>query len=267
MEYLVNTSGKVSKFHSKAYVVKANSEQEAQEIAKQNFKKEFDCIKINTKTQSCTRTKRAIVACILMVTAIIISLFDYPYVDKFLFFFSKTENFSMAPQMTSCILAIIFYAIYIIRFKGIERTVGSRIDIAFTVISVLLLSSVFQLILGAETLKLLWIIPLPSSYIVLVITIIASLLGVKLVSAGCMAFIAITAVSNLSVASVAMGFWGVVYVMCAFVGILLYLSVEPAVLESFSQIKESFSKTFNKVKNDFEEAKDEAKTIVDKVSE
>lgn len=264
-QYLVHTSGEVSKFHNKAYVIKATSEQEAQEIAKQSFKQEFDCIKFNAEVQSYARTKRAVAACILMLIAIVISLFDYNYESKVLFLIPKIVEFSIAPQMTSCIFAIIFYAIYVIRFKGIERTIGTYIDIAFTVISVLLLSSVFQLILGTEDLKLFWFIPLPNSYTVLVITIIASLFGIKLVSAGCMAFIAITAVSNLSVANEAMECWGVIYVICAFIGILLYLSVEPAILESLPELKNSFSNTFRIVKKDFSEAKNEAKTIINNI--
>ena len=262
MEFLVHTSGEVSSFHNKTYVVKARSEEEAQKIAKQNFKNEFDCKKIHTEARSYARTGRAIAAAALMLIAIVISFFDYPYEDTILFFISTERTFSFAPSMQSCIFAIIFYISYVIRFKGILRSVSTFTDVAFCVLSVLLLSSVFELILTTDNLKFLWLIRLPDPYIVLVITIITSLFGVKLLSALSMAFIAITAVSNILVANEAMKFVGVIYVLCAFVGILLYLSIEPAVLEAFPMIQSSFSRMFRRTKKDFSDARSEADAII-----
>lgn len=265
MEYLVHTSGRISNFQDKAYVVKASSEQEAKKIAKENFEREFDCIEINAEAKSYKRTKRAIMACVLMLVAVVISLFTFKSQERILFFFSKSVEFSIAPRMDSCVFAVIFYAVYAIRFKGIERTVGTHIDIVLTVITILLLSSVFQLILSTDNLKLFWFIDCPKPGVVLAITIIASLFGIKLMSACCMAFIAITAVSNLSNASNAMGIWGIIYVMCAFIGFLIYLSIEPSILEAFSEIKNSFSNQFKVAKNDFYVAKTETNAIVNKV--
>lgn len=264
MEYLVHTSGEVSTTQRKTYVVSAPSQQEAQDIAIHSFQAEFDCVRVDVEAQSFTRTKNSIAACVFMLIAIIISLFSFPYHKTFLFF-SIPDTFSIAPQPLSSVFSIIFYSIFVIRFKGIRRSVGSVIDISFTILSVLLLSSVFQSILTAKNLRLLGFIPVPDPKIILIIAIAASLLGVKLVSAGCMVFIAIAAVSNLDVAGQAMGFWGVLYIMCAFIGILLYLSVEPAVLEALPQIKNSFSKTSKHISNDFTEAKKEAKSLVDAI--
>lgn len=265
MEYLVHTSGKVSKFHNKTYLVKATSKQEAQEIAKQSFQKEFNCNEIDAETQSYARTKCATVACILMFIAIVISLLDYPYEENFLFFFHKQEVFSFAPDMVSTLYAIIFYSIFAIRFKGIKRTVETPIDIAFATLSILLLSSLFQLILNTENFKILGFVEAPDPQKVLIITFFSSLFGIKLVSAGCMVFVAFLAVSNFSAANQAMEFWGVIYVMCAFFGIIFSLSVEPAILEAIPQIKNSFANTFKNAERDFLEAKREAKTVIDKI--
>lgn len=257
----MHTRGEVSKFHNKTYVVKAGSEQEAQEIARKSFEREFDCINISTETKSYTRTKRAIFACIFMFIAVVISFGTF---ESKIFFGLIEKKFYIGPSMRSCIMAIAFYCIYVIRFKGIKRSVGSAFDIVFTILSVLLLSSVFQLIL-ADDVKLFGLIPLPGSYTVLIITIAASLLGVKLVSAGCMIFIALAAISNIEIAEKAMAVAGVIYVMCSFVGILLYVSVEPAIIEGIPQIKNSFATAFKIAKNDFSDAKNEAKTIIDKI--
>ena len=70
-----------------------------------------------------------------------------------------------------------------------------------------------------------------------------------------MAFIALVAVSNILVANEAMKIWGVVYVLSAFMGILLYLSIEPAVLESFPKIRKSFSNMFKATKKEFVEGR------------
>lgn len=264
MEFLVHTSGEVYDIQNKTYVIKASSESQAVEIAKQNFKKEFNCTQINTETQSLKRTKRTFAAGILMFVAIVISLFTYTYKDTFLFF-SIEREFSFAPSMQSCILAIIFYASYVIRFKGIARTVATTTDIIFCVLSILLLSSVFELILTTDNLNLLGFIPLPDSLIILIFTIIFSLLGIKLLSVLCMIFIALTAVSNISIANEAMGFLGVIYILCSFMGLLLYLSIEPTVLEALPKIQKSFSGIFKSVKKDFSDARNEADSIVSNV--
>ena len=256
MRYLVHTSGQVAEPHSKAYVVKAGSAEEAAEVARQNFQQEFGCENVEAAVQKNPITKRAIAALVLMLIAILISLKDFQ-IEKGIWIWKKTEEFLITPDMRSCIFAIFFYAIYIVRFKGVKRTLETPMDIAFTVLSIFLLSSVFQLLFKGGF-KLFGFIQIPwlAPDKLFVIVVIASLLGVKLVSAICLALIMLAAFCNISTANEAMGTWGVVYVMCAFMGILFYLSVEPAVLEAFPQIRGSFVKTAKTVQNDFSGAKE-----------
>ena len=176
MEYLVHTSGEVAQFHNKAYVVKASSEQEAQEIAKKNFGKEFNCVKINAEAQSYTRTRRSIAACILMLIAIVIACFPF---DPG--WWSKPKTF-LRPDMYSCVWAIVFYCVYVIRFKGIQRTVETPIDIIMCLFVVVLLSTFFKMLLhGPEVFG----IEIFSPNKFLIIACFASLLGIKIVSVGC----------------------------------------------------------------------------------
>lgn len=262
MEYLVHTGGEVTTFQNKSYVINAKSEADALEIAKENFGSEFNCEEFSVLTQTYTRKKRAVFACILMIIAIIIACIPF---DSGWWIF-KTKQTFLKPNLESCLWAIGFYSIFVIRFKGIKRTVATPLDIVMCVLTVLLLSTLFSMLLDAPSVLGLEVI---SPVMLLVIACIGSLLGVKLVSAICLSLVIIIAVSNISLASNAMDLWGVVYAMCSFVGVLLYLSVEPSVLEALPQVKKSFSKTLKTVKNDFVEAGEEGKvltkTIMDKL--
>ena len=266
-EYLVHTSGEISTYQNKAYAIRAESQQEAEATARRSFEREFDCISIETQAQSYTRTKRAVAACILMLAAILLSLGNYSYIKDGGWFRKDTViTVALKPEMTSTLFAIVFYSIFVIRFKGIRRVTETKIDIAFTVLSVLLFSTMFRLILGGENLNLFGLIKLPDPKVAILIAIFASLLGVKLVSVGCMFFVAFAALSNLMNADKAMGLWGVAYIMCSFLGILLCLSVEPAVLEALPQIKNSFVRMGGAAKKELADAKGQTKAIADKLS-
>ena len=64
MQYLVHTSGNVVDFHEKAYIVNAESKEDAQEIAKSNFMEEFYVVDDNVCVKSYKRRYKAILACI-----------------------------------------------------------------------------------------------------------------------------------------------------------------------------------------------------------
>lgn len=122
MQYLVHTSGEVLNRCTKAYVIKASSKEEAQEIAVRNFDEEFSVAESNIFVKPYRRTDKAILAYIFMLIPILLSCVNWK---------NGHETISIQPDYISCFYAILFYSAFIVRFKGIQRTLGSWIDIVF----------------------------------------------------------------------------------------------------------------------------------------
>lgn len=264
MQYLVNTCGEISQTKTKSYIVDAKSESEAEVIAKKMFVNDYSVIDENiiySKTYDKDRTKKVILACILMFVAVVISCWTWN-VD-FFWSFVKPKKISVAPNMISCILSCLFFSSYVVRFKGIRRTVAAKTDIILSILIILLISSFLQIILTANNLRLLGIIPLNfmNPEVLLIVGVILSWLGMKFLSVVIFALIALMAVSNVIQLSDAMGLWGVVYVMCAFMGILMWLSVEPCIMEAMPKFKNDLLRGYSKIKHDIAETKEEIKNI------
>ena len=254
MQYVVHTSGEVLNRREKAYVIKAPSKEKAREIAKEQFSEDFLVIDGDIDIRPYRRTCRAIMAYIFMLIPIGLSFVNWK-VDH--------ETESMRPDSISCLYAILLYSAFIIRFKGIQRTVGSWIDIGFCIITVLLISSFIQTLLVTKTFNIFWIKEISiNTNIVLPVAILLSWLGLKVVSAVCMAGVGLLAIFNIASLSEAMGsVYGPIYIICAFMGILFYLSIEPMVVEHWPYFKKSVKHGANYMKRDFVEAGNSVKKI------
>ena len=254
MQFLIHTRGNALNVYDKAYVVNASSESEAKKIAVSSFEDEFGVFSDSITTQSFKRTGKSIMAYICMLIPIILSLINWK---------NGHDTYSISPNLLSCIYSAAFYAVFVIRFKGIHRTVCSWIDIIFSVLIILLMSSFIQLILVEKTVNLLGIVKFPiDAKTIIPIAIVLSWCGLKLVSVICIAGVGILALFNVEALSSAMGMiWGPVYVLSSFMGIMLYLSVEPVMVETVSCLKNSTIHSINYVKNDFMQAKTSVKNL------
>ena len=254
MQFLIHTKGNTLDICNKAYVVNAHSETEAKEIAVASFEDEFGVFADSITTQSFKRTKKSIMAYIFMLIPILLSLINWK---------NGHDTYSIGPSLVSCLYSVAFYAAFIVRFKGIHRTVGSWIDITFSILMILLLSTFIQTILVEKTINLFWMTQLTiDAKIILPIAIILSWLGLKLVSIICIASVGILALFNITALSSAMGMiWGPLYVISSFMGIMLYLSVEPVMFETVSHLKKSIIRSIDYTKNDFIQAKSSVKNL------
>ena len=71
-----------------------------------------------------------------------------------------------------------------------------------------------------------------------------------------MACVLLTALLNISALNDAMGgIWGAMYIICAFVGLMLYLSVEPAFPETMFHIRKATMKSLSYIGSDVAQAK------------
>lgn len=230
MQYLVQVSGDVLEKQSKSYAVAADSKEAAQEIAAENFRKEFYVGHDEVSVSLNKRTFHALVSFILISVPILLSFIGWK---------DGHDTIKISPDYVSCFYGVLIYSSFIVRFKGIRRTVGSWIDIGFCILIVLLLSTFIKTILVNKTLSFLGFIDIPiSTNALLLIAILLSWFGMKLISLACMGIVVIAALFNISALNQAMGsFFGPMYVICSFVGILFYLSVEPACFDALNQAK------------------------------
>lgn len=259
MQYLVHTSGNVVDFHEKAYIVNAESKEDAQEIAKSNFMEEFYVVDDNVCVKSYKRRYKAILACIFMMIPVFLSFINWKI---------GHDTVSIQPNYISCLYAVILYSSYIVRFKGIRRTVGSWIDIGLSIILILLLSSFIRTILVIKYINILGIKKIViDTNIILPITILLSWCGLKFFSILSMACVGILAMFSISELNEAMaGIAGPAYIICAFIGILIYLSIEPAMFEMSTNLKKSIVGGVDHLKRDLIYAEKEVKKFNDLAS-
>ena len=250
MEYITKVCGEVASSHVKAYAVDANSEEEAIKVAKQNFQNEYltngNVVVIE---KPYTRKKRSIIAIVAMIIPILLSLISWK---------NGHNTISISPNLISCIFGVLIYSAFVIRFKGIQRTVRSTYDILFAIISVILISTFISIILVNKQISLLgglFKIPVDSMTI-LVVAVILSWVGLKLVSLVCLGAILLPALNNIIGLNAAMGtLWGSIYIISSFLGVLMYASVEPAFMDTRRSLLNFTKKSINHINNDFIEAK------------
>jgi len=259
MQYLVYSKGKIVENQDKAYVVKAESAEEARNIAKEAFAEEYCVIDEDIYTKPYKRTRNAILAFVFMAISIFLSFIDWKV---------GHETVKISPDYMSCVYALLFYTAYIVRFKGFMRTVGSWIDIGFCATFTLLLASFIRTLMGVTNISILGLFEIKfDSSIIFPVAILFSWLGLKLMSVLSIACIGILALFNITALNEAMGnVWGPVYVLCAFIGTILYCSVEPALVEGLPHLGKNIGQGVVHMGNDFSAATETVRKVGKSVS-
>lgn len=259
MQYVVQVSGEVLDKQNKAYIVDSKTVEEAQLIATQTFCDDFAIESDAVYVKSHKRTYKAITAFIFMLVPILLSLIGWK---------NGHDTISISPDYLSCLYGVLIYAAFVVRFKGIQRTVSSWIDILFCVFTVLLLSTFVKTILVTKTISLLGLTYITiSTNVVLPVAIILSWLGLKVVSLVCMGGVAIIALFNITALNTAMGtVFGPLYIICSFIGIMMYLSVEPAFVETLLQVRNIATRGLHRLSGDVSYAKAKAINVKTAIS-
>lgn len=249
-KYIVPVTGSVPERKTTSYLVRACSQDDARRIAEGKFSEEFGTFGESPSALD-NRTPRAIAACILMSIAIGLSYINWAH---------GHDLISISPSLTSCLISLILYTSYVIRFKGVHKIVISKSDIALCLCVILLFASFIQALLTGEIISIPKIPFLTSgisinSYHVLFAAVALSWIGVKIVSAACFLLVGIAAFTNIMTLSDSMGpLFGPLYCLSSFFGLMFYISVEPAASEAIYHIKASAPAAKKYVENDFHQA-------------
>ena len=246
MQYVVQVSGEVLDKQNKAYVVDSKTAEEAQRIATQTFCEDFAIESDAVYVKSHKRTYKAITAFIFMLVPILLSFIGWK---------NGHDTISISPDYLSCLYGLLIYAAFVVRFKGIQSTV-------------LLLSTFVKTILVTKTISLLGLTDITiSTNVVLPVAIILSWLGLKVVSLVCMGGVAIIALFNITALNTAMGtIFGPLYIICSFIGIMMYLSVEPAFVETLVQVRNVAARGLHRLSGDVSYAKAKAINVKTAIS-
>lgn len=257
MQYLVHTKGIVAEDKSKSYIIAANEEKTAQEIAKKYFAEENYSVGDEILVRVHKRTATAIASYVLLLIPILLSFINWKV---------GHDTVSIMPDLISTLCAVGLYSSYIVRFKGVHRTVGSWIDIVFCVLLILLISSFIKIIMFEKVFELFFLDFSINTTVIVIGAIVLSWIGLKLISVLCMICIVLIAMANIISLNAAMGgAIGTAYIICSFLGILLYLSIEPAVYDTIPYIRKSIRIGKNRIHNDFIDAGNSVKQTIGKI--
>ena len=257
-QYLVQMSGEVVERQNKMYTINAKNKEDAEKIAQEMFSSEYYTVEESICIESEKTNVQVVIAIVCMIISLFYSIINWKVGRK---------TISIAPDALSFTYAALIYAAFVIRFKGIRRTMSSWTNIISCILVILVLASLMQIILVNKTITIFGFIKIPiETKILLPLAILFSFIGVKIVYVVLIAFILLMAFCNMGQLNEAMGnLNGVIYMLTTFMGLLAYLSYEPVCLEATQSFKKSVYKGLSYTKNDFIEARGTVKGIANKI--
>ena len=257
MQYLVSTKGNIIKNEQQTYVVTAKNKQEAIKNATGLFAAEYEIYDADVSVSTPkARTLWSLLSSLLMCVTVFLSFIKWTF---------GHERFYIYPDLRSGLLAMLFYATYLIRFKGVKNIPNSNwVDFISCPLTVLTFSALFNTFLYKD-----FSIPIFNTEVgglfLLILGIIFSLCGLKPLSILTMIFTCLSAIINFETLSKAMGFWGFVFIFCAIMGLLVKASIEPAFYELFPALLRISNKLTVSFTNDLLEAKEDVNKITSNV--
>jgi hypothetical protein len=205
-------------------------------------------------------SKKKKAAIVLMVIPVFISFTqEFSYTKTVFFFFRSTTNYSIAPSLISALAGIFLYLSIVVR--GRINLFSNVYETVIVVLNILFCASFLEMFFPKEP----WNIPLLniSSQAFLVIAIIFSWIGMRSFAGFIWIGLFLMALSRIVGLNMAMGLWGVVYIMTAFVSIGLQLKDHVHLLSDF---KNDFIGITSRIAEDSKLSISETKKAVKKVA-
>lgn len=247
-EYLVKTQGYIITDKSENYIINAENEEKARVQAENIFKNDYVLVDDNINFSiECRKDRYLLISALGLFIAVVFAYLDW---------YNNLEVFSMRPHLLTTIYGTIFYTSFIVRFKGIKNVFLSKFDLIISVLMILVISSLFEIILGSHEVEFLFFKATIDPNIIIILALVLSWLGMKIVSVGCYFFVAILTLNNIFNLSVAMGpICGPLFIILTYVSIGIYVACDPALLNVFPSIFNASKKGVNYLNNDFNAAK------------
>lgn len=243
-KYIVKTQGKVIQTQDHAYAVVAHNKNEAAEKAKEMFMEEYPVIEnAEFYVKPLGVSIPLILGILLLLVAVLLSLVRWK---------NGHEMINIRPSFISVLCSAAIYSAYYVKLKGVSNMFKSVTGPIYGVLIILLISSFIQILFYTPALKFFgFALPIDARTI-LFIAIILSWAGYKMMSVLCIAILFIVSIGNLISIDGAMGnLYGSAYVLCAFFGLLAYMSCEPAFYQGVMDFRRSLLRSTSSFGNDF----------------
>jgi len=138
--------------------------------------------------------------------------------------------FSLKPKMITTALAIGLYSAVVLRVKGLQNSFNSLKATVLSILTIFLCSSFLNFFIGDMKFRLPPLIKelvIPGK-IILAVAFLLSWLGVAFIAKIAWVVLFVFAAIQIMIGDAAMGFWGNVYVITAFLGIVFQLKRQGA---------------------------------------
>ena len=196
------------------YDIRAMNEDEAREQALEVYRNSNPGVEV----LSAARKRRMNIAAIIFMSIAILLSFIPWYTES-----GKIE-FSLKPSMFSTLLGIALYSAVILRVKGLHNSFNSFSQGLLSILTIIFCSSFLNFFVGDIKITIFGIKALViSGKAILALGIIFSWLGMSAIVGFVWVILFILAVSRLILGDAVMGFWGNIYVLSAFLGIVFQL--------------------------------------------
>jgi hypothetical protein len=136
--------------------------------------------------------------------------------------------FSIMPSMLSTMIAIGLYSAVIIRIKGLQNSFNNASETILSCLTILFCASFISFFCGETKIQILWFKIFISGKILLTIAVLLSWVGMAAVAGLVWIFLFILAGARLLIGDAAMGFWGNIYALSGFLGIVFQLKQQNA---------------------------------------
>jgi len=174
--------------------------------------------------------KKKKAAIVFMAIPVFISFTqEFEYTKNFLFFFRSTKTYSITPSFISSVAGIFLYLSIVVR--GRIKIFSNAYETVVVVLNVLFCASFLEMFFPKEP----WKIPFIniSSQSLLLMAIVLSWIGMRTLTGFIWIGLFLMALSRIVGLNMALGIWGVVYIMSAFVSIGLQLNDHIQLLSDF----------------------------------
>jgi hypothetical protein len=135
---------------------------------------------------------------------------------------------SLAPSMLSTMIAIALYSAVIIRLKGLQNSFNCASETILSCLTILFCASFISFLSGKETIQIFWFKLFISGKVLLTFAVLLSWIGMAAIAGFIWVALFIFAATRILLGDLAMGFWGNIYVLSAFLGIVFQLKQQSA---------------------------------------
>lgn len=244
MKYIVKAQGKVLDYKQTAYEINADSREEAENIARERFGKEYISADQEIRTSASGIRWNMLVAIIALSAAVLIALIGF-----------RSGKNVIRPDLTSIMYAAGVYVILLFKVKGLKNLLNikdwvtaftSWESIAMAVLMILWIASFIQLMFSNVPVFKLFSFSMDMRMIALVLALIAYF-GSGILSLICLAlFFLLSRMSFATLASMLGTVKGFIYLGSSLIGILAYLSARPFLYELLMKMGNLFSDPLKK---------------------